>query len=71
MPYWEMGQYTITVLKKAVYDRGQEVISNPALKQKIKEKAQQIPLQMILYLFNTEQLAVCAQNGYWAVTIWH
>ena len=39
MPYWEMGQYTITVLKKAVYDRGQEVISIPALKQKIKEKA--------------------------------
>ena len=43
--------------------------SIPALKRRIKEKGWQIPLPTILCLFNTvkEQLAVCAQDGYWAV----
>ena len=44
-------------LKKAVYDKKWE-----ALKRRIKEKAQQIPLPTIPWLLNIvkEQLAVCA-----------
>ena len=62
MPLWEMAQYTITMLKKVVYDEGWEVISILVLKRRIKEKAQKIPLPTILCLFNTvkERLAVCA-----------
>ena len=51
--------------KKAIYDGGWEATSILALKQSIKEKVRQILLPPILCLFNL--MAVCAQDGYWAV----
>ena len=36
-PHWEMVQYNITMLKKAVYEIGWEATSIPTLKQRIKE----------------------------------
>ena len=62
MLLWEMVQCTITMLKKVVYDEGWEAISILVVKQRIKEKAQQILPPTIICLFNTvkEQLAVCA-----------
>ena len=58
-----------SVFKKTVYDEGWEATSIPALKQRIKEEARQIPFSMILCVFNmvNEQLTVCAQIGHWAV----
>ncbi len=40
------------MLKNAIYYKGWEVTSIPALKQRIKEKVWQIPLPTILCLFN-------------------
>ncbi len=64
-----MAQCIIAVLKKAVYDGGWEATSILVLKRNIEEKARQIFLLTIFCLFNTvkEQLAVCAQDDYWAV----
>ena len=69
MPLWEMAQCSIAAHEKAVYDGGWEATSILVLKWRIKEWAWQIPLPTIRCLFNTvkEQLAVCAQNGYWAI----
>ena len=36
-PHWEMAQYTITILKKAVYEIRWKATSIPTLKQRIKE----------------------------------
>ena len=63
------GKRFLVWLKKANYDKGWEATSIPALKRRIKEEAWQISFPTILNLFNMvkEQLAVCAQDGYWAV----
>ena len=53
MPLWEMGQYTITMLKKVVYDEGWEATQILVLKLRIKDKAQKILFPTILCLFNT------------------
>ena len=55
--------------KKGIYDKGWEATSILALKRRLKGKAWQIPLPTIFCLFNMvkEQLAICAQDGYWAV----
>ena len=42
MPYWEMVQYAIIVLNKAVFGGGWEATSIPALKRRIQEQARQI-----------------------------
>ena len=48
--------------KTAVYDEGREITSFPTLEQKIRQKALEVPLPMILHLFITikETLAICA-----------
>ena len=53
-------------LKKEVYDGGWETTSMTALKRRITMKARQIPLPVILRLFNTikDRLAICARDGY-------
>ena len=57
------------LLKKVFYDKGWEAISFPILKQKICQKICKVPLPIILRLFTTikERLAICAQDGYWAI----
>ena len=62
IPFWEMKQCTIIMLKKAVYNVGWEATLVLVLRWRIKKKAWQIPLPTILCLFNTvkERLAVCA-----------
>ena len=49
-------------LKTVVYDEGRQVTSFPTLEQKIRQKAREVPLPMILHLFITikETLAICA-----------
>lgn len=56
-------------LKKSVYDQGWEATSFTALKRRIRLKARELPLPVILRLFNTikERLAACARDGYWSV----
>ena len=56
-------------LKKEVYDGGWEATLISALKRRITLKARQIPLPVILRLFNTikDRLATSARDGYWAV----
>ncbi len=58
---WVMAQCTNTILKKVDYDEGWEATKILVLKQRIKEKAGQIPLPAILCLLNSvkERLAVC------------
>ena len=53
-------------LKKAVYDKNGEATSFPSLKGRFCQKTREVPLPMILCLFNTteERLAIWPQNGY-------
>ena len=60
MPLKAMAQCIISMLKNIAYIEGREATLIMVLKQKIEEKAHQILLPTLLYLFNNvkEQLAV-------------
>ena len=66
--FWLIKDYW-AALKKAFYDKGWEAISFPILKQKILQKICKVPLPIILRNIATikKRLAICAQDGYWAI----